>query len=96
LRLRIPEQLAIATHANKGLELFAGAQVVRFEFDPNEVASAILNTIDELLQPGATVTDVRVVCPNVVMPPGIGQLDETETVSRTTRRRSASAAVADQ
>ena len=68
LGLRIPEQFAIATHANKGLEVFAGAPVIRLEFDPNEVARAVLDTIDELLEPGAAVTEVRMINSKVVMP----------------------------
>ena len=70
LQLRIPEQLVIATHANKGLELFANAPVIRLEFDAAEVARAILATVDELLHPGQTVTEVRTIQPHVVMPPG--------------------------
>jgi DNA-binding LacI/PurR family transcriptional regulator len=68
--VKIPDDLVIATHANKGLELFAQAQVIRLEFDPSEIACAILATIDELLQTGTTSAEARSVSSHVVMPQG--------------------------
>lgn len=49
LGVRIPQDLMVASHANKGLDLFNGADVIRLEYDPAEVARVLLDTVDELL-----------------------------------------------
>lgn len=68
MKLRIPEDLVVATHANKGLELFDQTRVIRLEFDPADVAIAILATVDELLQSGKTVAEARSISCHEVMP----------------------------
>ncbi len=39
-------ELAIASHANKGLDLFHGADVIRIEYDPAEIAMALVDALE--------------------------------------------------
>lgn len=41
--------LMVATHANRGSRLFDGAPVIRIEYDPDDVAAALLNGVDAMI-----------------------------------------------
>lgn len=49
LELRSPGDLLVASHANKGLELFGKFDVIRLEYDTEEHARLLLSAVDDLL-----------------------------------------------
>jgi len=59
--IRVPDQLLVITHANKGTGFFHSFPVVRLEYDPDEVAQAVGALLEELLKgkpvskPGAVI-----------------------------------------
>ncbi len=69
LKVRIPQDLVIASHANHGLNLFGDADVMRIELDPATIAQVLLDAVDELLAENQPVTEVRLVQPQVVLSP---------------------------
>lgn len=67
LGVRIPQDLMVASHANAGLELFGGSEVIRIECDSSAIAAACLATLDEWLE-GKAPTPVRMLPPRVRIP----------------------------
>ncbi|MEI8196421.1 MAG: substrate-binding domain-containing protein [Phycisphaerae bacterium] len=49
LGVRMPQELVVASHSNKGLELFDAAEVVRLEYDPAQIAQMLLQAAEDLL-----------------------------------------------
>lgn len=55
--------VVVASHANQGSDLLANQPVVRIEFDPAQVAGALLQSITELIAGRPRVTKTRLVPP---------------------------------
>lgn len=66
LHINVPEDLMIASHANKGMNLFGDHRVLRIEYDMAEVATKLLQTLEELMSEGKTAGVMHRVAPKVV------------------------------
>lgn len=65
LHVRIPRDLLVASHSNKGLNLFGETSVARLEFNLQEIARRLLQNLDDLLV-GRSVPAVQSVPPELV------------------------------
>ena len=50
LGIRVPEELLVVTHANKGSNIVCPFPVVRLEYDPDRVAKAMASMLTKLIQ----------------------------------------------
>ena len=50
LGIRVPEELLVVTHANKGSNIVCPFPVVRLEYDPNRVATAMAGMLTKLVR----------------------------------------------
>lgn len=65
LGIRPGSSLRIASHANKGSTLLANAAVSRVEFDPDDIAGALLTLVEQAIE-GQTQPEVITVAPHVI------------------------------
>jgi DNA-binding LacI/PurR family transcriptional regulator len=77
LRVEIPGDLLVASHANKGLNLFDHHSVIRIEYDMGDIAARLLGALDDLIA-GRKATPVQSVPPQVIWP----DADFTSTAPR--------------
>lgn len=66
LGIRVPQDLKIASHANKGSNLLRPFEVTRVEFDPEQVATAMLEQLEQFM--AGKPVDRVVVEPSLVNP----------------------------
>jgi DNA-binding LacI/PurR family transcriptional regulator len=62
LRVQVPDQLMIVSHANKGSPLRVPFTILKWEVDPDEYAAALVRmTVEHLRDKGSVPTGVRIV-----------------------------------
>jgi DNA-binding LacI/PurR family transcriptional regulator len=67
LRVNIPTDLLVVSHANKGLNLFDNHPVIRIEYDMEEIARRLLGALDDLFA-GRNMAPIQSVPPQVIWP----------------------------